>query len=62
MVNFLFREGQRVKVKATGEVGTVEYASTEPNLNLPFYRVKFDDGAVRLIAESKLWPARVAHP
>ena len=56
MVNFLFKEGQRVKVRTTGEVGTVEYASTEPNLNLPFYRVKFDDGTTRQIAESELWP------
>jgi hypothetical protein len=57
MVNFLFREGQHVKVKATGEVGTVVYCSTEPTTNVPFYRVRFADGTARLIAENELWPA-----
>ena len=38
MVNFLFREGQHVKVKATGEVGTVVYRSTDWTVEeVPFY-------------------------
>jgi hypothetical protein len=57
MVNFLFTKGQRVKVKATGEVGRVEYCSTESTTNVPFYRVRFADGTARLIPESELWPA-----
>lgn len=60
MVNFLFKKDQRVKVRTTGEVGTVEYCSTasaDPNPDVPFYRVKFADGMVRVIAENELWPA-----
>ncbi len=57
MVKFLFKEGQRVKVRTTGEVGTVKYFSTEPTTNVPFYRMGFADGTARLIAENELWPA-----
>jgi hypothetical protein len=56
MIKFLFEEGQRVKVKDSGEVGVVEYASTDRDLNLPFYRVRFD-GGTKPIAESELLPA-----
>ena len=52
----MFTKGQRVKVKATGEVGIVEYGSTDPTTNVPFYQVRFDDGKTRLIAENELWP------
>jgi hypothetical protein len=57
MEDFLFTEGQRVKVKANGEVGTVVYRGTEPITNGRFYQVKFDGGKTELIAEDKLWPA-----
>ncbi len=57
MVNFLFTKGQRVKVKATGEVGRVEYCSTESTTNVLFYRVRFADGTARLLPERELWPA-----
>jgi len=56
MADFVFTKGQRVKVKATGEVGIVEYGSTDPTTNVPFYQVRFDDGKTRLIAENELWP------
>ena len=57
MGSFLFEKGQSVKVRATGEVGTVEYFSTDPTTNAPFYRVRFADGTTRLIPENELWPA-----
>jgi hypothetical protein len=53
MVNFLFKIDERVKVRATGEVGTVEYFSTDPTTNVPFYGVRFSDGTARLIAEDE---------
>ena len=58
MVNFLFKIDERVTVRTTGEVGTVEYFSTDPTTNVPFYRVTFADGMARLIAENELWPAQ----
>src|SRR5271167_1781317 len=57
MVNFLFKKDQPVKVRTTGEVGTVEYFSTDPTTDVPFYRVRFADGTARLIAENELSPA-----
>jgi hypothetical protein len=60
MVNFLFTKGQRVRLKATGEVGRVEYCSTDPTTNAPFYQVRFDegkDGKTERIAENELAPA-----
>lgn len=57
MVNFLFQKGQRVKVRTTGEVGIVEYCSTDNTTNVPFYGVRFSDGTTRRIVESELLPA-----
>jgi hypothetical protein len=57
MVKFLFTVGQRVKEKANGKVGTVEFCSTEPTMDTPFYQARFDDGTIRRIAESDLSPA-----
>jgi hypothetical protein len=57
MVNFLFREGQHVKVKATGEVGTVVYRSTDWTVEeVPFYELRLDDGRTQRFAESDLCP------
>jgi hypothetical protein len=57
LVNFLFREGQRVKVKATGEVGTVVYCSTDWTVQeVRFYDLRFDDERTQRFAESDLCP------
>jgi hypothetical protein len=57
MDDFLFTEGQRVKAKTTGEIGTVVRCDRDPTTNAPFYRVRFADGTVIPIPESELWPA-----
>jgi hypothetical protein len=58
MTDFLFKKGQRVKVKETGEVGTVEYCDTDPTTNARFYRVRLDDGKLEVIPENELWPTK----
>jgi len=57
MVSFQFQRDQQVKVRATGKVGTVMSADTDPTTRTPFYRVRFDDGTVAIFPENELWPA-----
>jgi hypothetical protein len=54
MGHFQFQKDNRVKEKQTGRDGTVMYVSTDPTTNIPFCRVKFDDGPTRDIAEDNL--------
>jgi hypothetical protein len=56
-VKFLYQRGQSVKLKDTGDAGTVEYCGTEGTTGTPFYRIQFHDGTTRNVAESDLWPA-----
>jgi hypothetical protein len=56
-MNFLFQKGQRVKVKDTGKIGRVEYCSTDPTTDIPFYQIRLDDGTNVKKAESDLLPA-----
>jgi hypothetical protein len=56
-VKFQYKKGQRVKLKETDRVGLIEYSSTDPTTDTPFYQVRFDDGKTERVAESDLWPA-----
>jgi hypothetical protein len=58
MTNFLFTRDDRVKVKETGEVGTVEYGDTDTTTKVTFYQVRLDDGTTRPVAESHLLPVK----
>jgi hypothetical protein len=55
-MKFQFEVGQRVKVQATGEVGTVKHRDTDSTLGLPYYEVEFNNG-IQKIAQKDLWPA-----
>lgn len=54
MVIFKFKIDERVKEAGTNKIGTVTYMSTTPDGNVPFCRVKFDDGTTKDVAEDKL--------
>jgi hypothetical protein len=56
-MKFRFQLEQRVKVKATGEIGRVEYCSTDSTTDIPFYRIKLDDGTTVRKAERDLLEA-----
>jgi hypothetical protein len=54
-MNFVFKIGQKVKVRSTGEVGVVKERGTEPTLGLAYYEVDLD-GTVQKFPERDLWP------
>jgi hypothetical protein len=51
---FQFAIGQRVKVRATGELGVVERNDTESTFNSRYCVVRLDDGRAVRKAESDL--------
>ena len=55
-MSFLFEIGQKVKVRATDEVGTVKRRDTA-DLNIPYYEIDFAGSTTRRVAEKDLWPA-----
>lgn len=58
MAEFLFQVGQRVRVRETNELGTVEYRGTTGDATVVrFYKVRFEDGQTKRIPENQLLPA-----
>ncbi len=60
---FLYEMEQSVKVRDphdedANKVGKVISCGTDTTTDVPFYRVKFEDGHVRRFPQSELWPAR----
>ena len=54
---FVFQKGQRVKIKGTGQMGTVEHCGTYSPPDIRFYTIKLSDGTTVKKAEEDLLPA-----